>query len=299
MSCRKNWYLDRPVIHRGLHNIHEGVVEHTRTAIRRAVDAGLPIEVDIESSLDGENFVFHDRTLDKLTNGSGLLRELPASVIRSFVVVHTGGEPIMTLRELLELVDGRVPLMLEFKNRELAICPAVKAAARILENYTGDFSVQSFNPMILEWFAEHYPRFLRGLLTTDTDTIEAKEQYLIAFLRNRMKVDYCAHQCRQLNTWTFQFVLELGVPVLAFTVRDEEDWGFARLYAQNMFFEFIAPDKADWRKRSERNWRAEVGEVVDRRFLANQPEGIGNDRHKGPTPWWARNRSWAPQNAPT
>jgi hypothetical protein len=201
----------------------------------------------------------------------------------------------MTLAELLDLVDGRVPLMIEFKNRELAVIPAIPAAARLLERYQGVFSVQSFNPMILEWFAEHCPQFTRGLLTTDTDTMEARDQYLIAFLRNRMKPHYCSHQCRQTNSWTFQWIFELQVPIIAFTVRDEEDWGFARNYAENMFFEFVCPDKNDWRRPASENWRRDVGETADRRFLSNQPEGLATDHHRGGVPWWSTNRSWPPK----
>jgi len=288
------WYLTQPIIHRGLHNIHEKIVEHSRTAIRRAIAAGLPIEVDIENSFDQVNFVFHDRVLDKLTNGSGVLREVLAAEIRSCGLIYTQGEPILTLEELLDLVDGRVPLLIEFKNRELAMLPAIKEAARILGRYRGKFSVQSFNPIILEWFQENVPSFLRGLLATDTDTMEARDQYLVCMLRNRIRPHYCAFQCRQLNSWSFQWVLEFGVPVLAFTVRDNTDWDIARTYAENMFFEFIAPDKNDWRRRAATNWRTEVGEAVDRREMDNQPEGLATDRAKGPTPWWARNRSWAP-----
>ena len=133
------WYLTQPIIHRGLHNIHEKIVEHSRTAIRRAIAAGLPIEVDIENSFDQVNFVFHDRVLDKLTNGSGVLREVLAAEIRSCGLIYTQGEPILTLEELLDLVDGRVPLLIEFKNRELAMLPAIKEAARILCRYRGKF----------------------------------------------------------------------------------------------------------------------------------------------------------------
>ncbi len=287
------WWLAKPIIHRGLHNIHEGVVEHSRVSIQRAIASGLPIEIDLESSYDNENFVIHDKTLDRLTNGTGVIRELLADEVSSYGLIHSG-EPILRFHELLDLVNGAVPLMIEFKNRELTVIPAVKRAAELLLRYKGEFAIHSFNPMHLEWFAEHLPQVTRGLLTTDTDIMEARDQYLIAFLRNRMRPHYCSHQCRQTNSWTFQWIFELGIPILAFTVRDLEDWELSKAFAANMFFEFICPDRNDWRKPSAENWRRLVGETVDRRFEANQPEGLLNDRHRGGVPWWTANRPWPP-----
>lgn len=291
---RPEWYLNKPIIHRGLHNIFEGVVEHSRTAITRAIAAGLPIEVDIQNSADDGNFIFHDFVLHKLTNGKGEFREVKSEVIRSFSLIHTQNEPIMTLEELLELVDGRVPIMIEFKNREVVIPPGIAEAARILSLYKGQFAVQSFSPILMEWFYGHYPKFTRGFITSDTDILEARDHYLLCMLRNRIKPHFLAHEMSLRNCWTFQWIFEQDLPILAWTVRDDDDWDVAKTFADNIVFEFIAPDKEDWRKPSETNWRAEAGERIDRRTRSNQPPRLKHDGSKGILPWWAKNRSWPP-----
>jgi glycerophosphoryl diester phosphodiesterase len=293
-AVRREWYLEKPIVHRGLHNIFEGVVEHSRTAIKRAIDADLPIEIDIQNSIDDRSFVFHDFSLDKLTNGKGQVRDLTSETIRSYSLIHTQGEPIMTLEELLELVDGRVPLLIEFKNREIVIPDAIANAARILSKYKGRFSIHSFSPILMEWFRERYPSFTRGLITSDTDILEGRDHYLLCMLRNRIEPHYVAHEMSLLNCWTFQWAVEQDLPILAWTVRDQDDWENARTFADNIVFEFINPDKKDWRKPAEANWRAEVGERTDRKFCRNQPIRLKSDAYKGCLPWWARNRSWPP-----
>jgi glycerophosphoryl diester phosphodiesterase len=289
------WYLRFPIIHRGLHNVHDGVVEHSRTAILRALAIGLPIEVDVENSFDGWNFVFHDKMLDKLSNGSGLLRDYRGADIRRLSLKYTEGEPMMTLEELLTLVAGKVPLVIEFKNRNPEMLPAVKEAARMLEGYSGLFAVHSFNPFIVEWFAEHYPQWTRGFISHDTDSLEARDHYIVCMLRNAMQPHFISHQCHQLNCWTFQWAIEQRLPILAYTVRDNDDWAIARQYADNMFFEFVEPDPDDWRVQSKTRWRARAGERADRRYCKNQPAEIPTDYAKGPLPWWARNRTWWPK----
>src|ERR1043166_7935773 len=96
---KRPWYLACPIAHRGLHNIHDHVAEHSREAIRRAMAVGLPIEVDIESSADDVNFVIHDTVLDNLTNGHGMIRELSSAEIRRASLKLSVGEPVMVLEQ--------------------------------------------------------------------------------------------------------------------------------------------------------------------------------------------------------
>ncbi len=287
-------FLAKPIVHRGLHNIFDGVLEQTRLSITRAIEIGLPIEVDIETSADDRSFIIHDAVLDKLTNGKGRIRDLHSSKIRQASYHFTNGEPIMFLEELLDLVAGRVPLMLEFKNREIPFPKGVGMAAEILSRYRGQFAVQSFNPMMMEWFAEYYPGFIRGLVSTDIDIQEGRDHFIVSLLRNRMKLDFVNHCWSQLNCWTFQWVMEQRLPVLTWTVRDRHDWEVAKTFADNMLFEFIEPDLDDWRRDSATHWRYDLGERVDRREHLNQPAAFRQDVHKEGTAWWSRNRSWPP-----
>jgi len=99
-----------PYAHRGLHG--GGVPENSLAAFKKAVDSGHGIELDLQLSADGEVMVFHDYTLVRITGESGLLSERSAEELRSLRLSGTD-EHIPTLREVLELVDGRVPLLVE------------------------------------------------------------------------------------------------------------------------------------------------------------------------------------------
>jgi glycerophosphoryl diester phosphodiesterase len=289
------WYLNRPIAHRGLHNIHDRVIEHSREAIRRAIAAGLPIEVDIESSADHVNFVIHDTVLDNLTSGHGVIRELPAAEVRKASLRFADGEPIMLLEELLEFVHGRVPLVIDFKSRDIGVTESVQSASSILDKYRGEYSVQSFNPFILEWFAEHFPRAPRGLITADIDKLQGRSHYLVCMLRKTMGLHFISHHCRSLNCWTFQWALETNLPIIAWTIRNDVDWEIARTFAQNMFFEYVEPDKSDWRIPARSSWRAMIGERVDRRLcIDNQTPTLTTDTREGPEPWWTKDRYWPP-----
>lgn len=282
-----HWLLERPIAHRGLHNLYDGVLEHSRTAIQRAIAADLPIEIDLVSSFDQVNFVIHDFVLDHLTNGAGDIRKMPADEVRQYKLNLSADEPVMTFEELLALVNCRVPLIVEIKSRDPHIIPSVREACSQLADYGGQFAVHSFNPLVMEWVSEAHPRFVKGLLAYDTDFLEYRNHYLVSLLRRRWEPDFIGQQMNAMNSWMFQHVLETGKPLLAFTVRDLSDWAEARSFASNIFFEYIEPDRGDWTRPSRTAWRSELGEKVDRRATHNPNPRPGRQLDMS-VPWWRR-----------
>ena len=113
-----------PYAHRGLHG--EGVPENSLAAFKKAVENGHGIELDLQLSADGEVMVFHDYTLKRMTGEAGLLSEKTAEELRSLRLAGTD-EHIPTLREVLELVDGQVPLLVELKGENLSAALPPKA----------------------------------------------------------------------------------------------------------------------------------------------------------------------------
>ena len=154
--------------HRGLHG--DAIPENSLAAFRAAADAGYGIELDIQRSSDGEVMVFHDDTLDRMTDVCGKLNEKTAAELGALHLKTADGQPsdqtIPTLQEVLQTVDGRVPLLIELKGEstDTALCPVADA---ILRGYHGAFCVESFNPMLLYWYRKHNPSVLRGQLYTD------------------------------------------------------------------------------------------------------------------------------------
>jgi len=154
--------------HRGLHGGQ--VPENSLLAFRRAVEAGYGIELDVQLSADGEVMVFHDYTLDRMTGREGKLSDWPADELSEQKLKTAAGEmteeTIPTLKQVLEVVDGRVPLLVELKGEstDTSLCPAVD---HILREYAGPYCIESFNPMLLAWYKKNQPKVYRGLLYTN------------------------------------------------------------------------------------------------------------------------------------
>ena len=153
----------RPYAHRGLWG--QEAPENSLRAFDLAAQKGFAIELDVQLSADGTVMVFHDYTLDRMCGVTGKLAEKTASELSALSLKGTG-EHIPTLREVLEVVGGRVPLLIELKGESgnVSLCPAVAA---LLSEYRGEWCVESFNPLLLRWFKKNCPHVVRGLLSTN------------------------------------------------------------------------------------------------------------------------------------
>ncbi len=149
--------------HRGLHG--NGVPENSLAAFELACEAGYGIELDIQLSADGEVMVFHDYTLARMTDCDKKLCELTAAELKELRLADTE-QKIPTLREVLALVDGRVPILVELKgeNFDTALCPK---AAEILKDYKGSYCIESFNPLLVRGMKKLMPERFCGLLYTN------------------------------------------------------------------------------------------------------------------------------------
>ncbi len=150
--------------HRGLFGRNE-IVENTIPAFREAEDAGFGIELDVRLSADGELVVFHDDTLERLCGRPEKVSSLTASEL-SWVDIKGTYERIPLFTDVLDRIDHRIPLCIEIKGEgsDTAVCEKLAA---ILDGYDGYYSVESFNPFLLNWFRKNRPRIVRGQLTTN------------------------------------------------------------------------------------------------------------------------------------
>ena len=167
--------------HRGLHGV--GVPENSLAAFRAAIAAGLGIECDIRKSSDGRAMVFHDAELDRLTGRTGAMGARPVGELTA-ISLSGSDETIPTLRDMLDLVAGQVPLLLEIKSDDKrpvdALCRAVR---RDLDGYIGPAAVMSFDPRVPRWFALREPDMPRGLVVT-----EQGSRTLASALKRRLAV---------------------------------------------------------------------------------------------------------------
>ena len=139
-----SWLIERPIAHRGLHDEAKGVIENTLRAAEAAIAASFAIECDIQLSLDGEAIVFHDETLDRLTDATGLLSALSASEIAK-IRIKGSDEPPPTFAALLATVAGRTPIICELKSRFDGDWRIADRAAVLAAAYDGPLAFKSFD----------------------------------------------------------------------------------------------------------------------------------------------------------
>lgn len=226
MSARlaPGWLTAWEYAHRGLHSARETgpVPENSRAAAEAAIAAGMGIECDIQMSSDNVPLVFHDWELARLTGERGPAAVRSAEDLCGIALMETA-QTIWSLRDLLELVAGRVPILVEIKSRpDFAIAGACIAIAKALEGYTGDYAVMSFDPRMGEWFAKHSPATSRGLVITDTLDHGFKSAWRAPYALERAAPDFLACDVRDLPGALTGLWRETGRPLLTWTVRSPE-----------------------------------------------------------------------------
>ena len=149
--------------HRGLHG--NGVPENSLEAFDLACKGGYGIELDVQLSKDGEVVVFHDPTLVRMTGVDKKVCELDASELCELKLGETE-QRIPKFSEVLELVDGRTPILVELKGEttDTSLCPKV---AELLKDYKGSYCLESFNPYLIGQMKKLLPDSYRGLLYTN------------------------------------------------------------------------------------------------------------------------------------
>lgn len=150
--------------HRGLHG--PGVPENSLAAFRAALDAGAGIECDVRLSGDGQVMVFHDHDLRRLCASALAVESTPAALLASQKLFDSG-EHIPRLKELLALVAGKVPILVEVKCRGGNAAQVTAAVAAQLKSYAGPVGVMGFEPSVGRWLARHEPEVQRGLIISE------------------------------------------------------------------------------------------------------------------------------------
>jgi len=236
--------------HRGLHS--KAVPENSLTAFTLARDAGYGIELDVRMSADGKIFVFHDEHLRRMCGINKNLSDMTAAQIRS--VYLTGGrERIPLLTEVLDLIEGRVPLLIEIKpsKNQFQLC---KRLSLILDTYSGAFAVQSFDPRILEYFKKYRPRFARGQLVTkivaskDKNDLSTPQNPFVRFALTHMltnvlsRPDFISVDGKHLGEPAFFLATRIfKCKGFVWTVKNEKQYMLCRQKGLYSIFENIKP----------------------------------------------------------
>lgn len=236
-----------PVAHRALHDRAAGRIENSPAAVKAAVEAGYAIEIDLQLSSDGVAMVFHDDELDRLTAEKGMVRDRTAAELQA-IGLTGGGDRIPTFAQVLAMVGGRVPLLVELKDQSLRMAGTdgrlEAVAAADLASYRGEVAVMSFNPDMVAEMARVAPAVPRGITTSAYDPADWAPLPVADCERLRAIPDYdrtgscfISHEGSDLGRARVAELKGQGAAVLCWTIRSAADEARARTVADNVTFE--------------------------------------------------------------
>lgn len=240
-------FLRLPLAHRGLHDHSQGMIENSLSAFSAAVAAGYGIELDVQRSADDVPVVFHDDDMDRLTDATGAFRTHSAAKLGG-TVLRGSTDTIPTLTDVLALVAGRVPLLIEIKENWNTMKDTdgilEKAVAAALAGYTGPVAVMAFNPHCIAHMARLAPDLPRGLTTEAYDPVHNAPipAEVCDHLReipdyDRTGSSFISHQATDLGRPRVAALKAQGAAILCWTIRSVEDDVKARTVAHNITFE--------------------------------------------------------------
>lgn len=233
--------------HRGLHG--ESRAENSLSAFSAAVDAGFGIELDVRLSRDGEVVVCHDPDLLRVCGMDKKVAELTAEELAAVRLCQTA-EGVPRFTEVLRLVDGRVPILVEIKEDTATDRDVTPATLKILESYHGPYLIESFNPLSLSRVGKARPDVFRGLLcahfSLDPKYRTTTHRLLQWFLLNvAARPQFIAYNHENKTFFPFRlFKFLFRVPTFAWTVRSAEDEAVCRAFGfDTVIFENYIPKK--------------------------------------------------------
>lgn len=224
--------FEKPIAHRGLHGA--GVAENGIKAFEKAIEKGFPIETDVQMSRDGVLFCFHDDNMRRVTGLNADIRETKSEAILALNLSGTK-EKVPTFKEFLSLVDGKVPLLIEVKRQKQK--GIEQKILDELKGYNGEYAIQSFDPFVLKKFKKLAPEIIRGQLS---DALNEEKNFFVRTIVRKMSLNFLTKPdfCNvNIKGFSQSKKYAKGLPMLCWTIRNEEDKQKAEALGANYVFE--------------------------------------------------------------
>lgn len=234
------------IAHRGYFDNDSGCPENSLPAFQKAIQEGYGIELDVQLTKDNQLVVFHDASLNRMCGVKKRVSDCSYKELSSYKLVNTNHiVPLFT--DVLELIRGKVPLVIEIKPEGNYIKTA-KQLAGFLENYKGIYCIESFHPRLLAWYKRHRPEVLRGQLSTDYKNNKMKGNILRNFILTNLllnwysKPDFIAYNHKYANQFSYRLCRKL-YPVVnaAWTIRSKAELQQAKSTFSIFIFDSFKP----------------------------------------------------------
>lgn len=226
------WFLARPIAHRGLHDRSVGAIENSMTAFKRAVESGYAIELDVQPSADGDPMVFHDPTLDRLTEAHGVIDALSTEHLSKIALLGTD-DRVVSLETVLKAIGGTVPVFVELKSDtqdESLKTQMAKSTACLAAQYRGRVAVMSYDPSLI---TSNFFNAPRGVIVK---SVADRQQVLPEYA-----IDFCSVDKSIYKNKVIQEARSKGLPVITWTIISEKEAQDAVAWVEQITFERFFP----------------------------------------------------------
>ena len=221
-------FLTGVYAHRGYFDNENGIPENSMPAFQKAIDANIGIELDVALSSDGVAMVFHDKNLERLCGIEGNIWEYTSEELQQMKLLDTE-YTIPTLSQVLQLIDGKVPLIAEHKMDlvDTAIC---ESSYELLKNYKGKWCIKSFDPRALLWYKSNAPEVVRGQLAEE---FWHKEEYAgkplytaLSFMVGNVatRPDFISYNYEHKDNISVKLCRLLGADTACWTVKTQQEY---------------------------------------------------------------------------
>lgn len=231
--------------HRGFHDNKSDAPENSMRAFRKAVDAGYGIELDVQLTKDRIPVVFHDETLKRVCQAPGRVRDYTYEELQKLTLCGSD-QRIPKFEDFLNLVDGKVPLIIELKIHENAAEVCSRADA-LIRKYKGVYCIESFHPLAVRWYEKHRPEVVRGQLSSNFARTEKREPiyyWVVHHLLTNVlcRPDFIAYDHRFRENLSRRLCRKMGALSVAWTVKSQKELEACRKDFDLFIFEGFIPE---------------------------------------------------------
>ena len=201
----KNFLKRSLIAHRGVHN--STILENTLPAFVKCVDKNYIIELDIHILKDKTIVVYHDHNLSKLTGVSKVIETLSYAQLSKIKIKNKYVIP--TLKQVMHIVDGKVPLLIEVKDMNNN-SKFEEELVKILDEYKGEFAIQSMNPFVIDWLYKNRKDYIIGLIIFNELNYNIVKKYT-------KKIDF-------ISIYKKQLPFKINKLVLGWTIKKQSEY---------------------------------------------------------------------------
>ncbi len=234
--------------HRGYHSKPE-IPENSLAAFRLAVEKGYGAELDVHLLKDGNLAVIHDDSLLRTTGREGNIEDLTTEDLQDYYLEGTS-ETIPTLKQVLDVFDGKTPLIIELKTANNNFVKLSRATCALLEDYKGLYCIESFDPRCIEWLAKKRPEVMRGQLSgnfmKEESHIKGLQAFILTFMFWNIKTrpDFIAYHFESRHNLSNILCRDLWhMSTASWTLKTQQDLDTARREGAMAIFEQFEPQE--------------------------------------------------------